>query len=320
MTTTAEAARRRGQWDVSRAAGSLDSGLELIGLTKRYGDLVALDECSIAVRPGRVLGLLGPNGAGKTTAMRVIFGLVVPDGGEVRWGGATVDREARLRFGYMPEERGLYPHMQVRAQLEYLAALSGLERRDAEAAARRWLARLGLEERGEDRVDALSHGNQQRVQLAAALVHDPVALVLDEPFAGLDPLGVDALAAVIGELARGGAAVMFSSHQLDLVEDVCQDVVVIDHGRVVMHGELDRLRAASTRRYLDVGFRGTGRWIPAGAHARVIVAEPGHTRLELVDGFDLEALVGLTRSAGEVTRFSLQPPALSDLFHEALQP
>jgi ABC-2 type transport system ATP-binding protein len=320
MTTTAEAARPRGQWDVGRAAGSLEPGLELIGLTKRYGDLVALDECSIAVRPGRVLGLLGPNGAGKTTAMRCIFGLVVPDGGEVRWGGAAVDREARLRFGYMPEERGLYPHMQVRAQLEYLAALSGLGRRDAEAAARRWLARLGLEERGEDRVDALSHGNQQRVQLAAALVHDPVALVLDEPFAGLDPLGVDALAAVVGDLARGGAAVMFSSHQLDLVEDVCQDVVVIDRGRVVMHGDLDRLRAASTRRYLDVGFRGTGRWIPAGAHARVLVAEPGHTRLELVNGFDLEALVGLARSAGEVTRFSLQPPALSDLFHEALQP
>src|SRR5689334_8572843 len=139
MTTTAEAARRRGQWHVSRAAGSLESGLELIGLTKCYGDLVALDECSIAVRPGRVLGLLGPNGAGKTTAMRCIFGLVVPDAGEVRWGGATVDRAARLRFGYMPEERGLYPHMQVRAQLEYLAALSGLDRRDAEAAARRWL-------------------------------------------------------------------------------------------------------------------------------------------------------------------------------------
>ncbi|MGZ6674010.1 MAG: ABC transporter ATP-binding protein, partial [Solirubrobacteraceae bacterium] len=238
MTTTAEAARRRGQWNVSRAAGSLDSGLELVGLTKRYGDLLALDECTITVRPGRVLGLLGPNGAGKTTAMRCVFGLVVPDGGEVRWSGVAVDREARLRFGYMPEERGLYPHMQVRAQLEYLAALSGLDRRDAEASVRRWLARLGLEQRGEDRVDALSHGNQQRVQLAAALVHDPVALVLDEPFAGLDPLGVDALAAVIGDLARDGTAVMFSSHQLDLVEDVCQDVVVIDHGRVVMQGEL----------------------------------------------------------------------------------
>src|SRR5512133_261772 len=302
------------------AAPTGGGGLEVADLGKRYGDVVALDGCSLTVRLGRVLGLLGPNGAGKTTAMRCIFDLVRPDRGEVRWAGAPVDRTARLRFGYMPEERGLYPHMQVRAQLEYLAALSALDRRDAEAAARRWLARLGLEERGEDRVDALSHGNQQRVQLAAALVHDPVALVLDEPFAGLDPLGVDALAAVIGDLARGGAAVMFSSHQLDLVEDVCQDVVVIDHGRVVMHGELDRLRAASTRRYLDVGFRGTGRWIPDGAHARVLVAEPGHTRLELVDGFDLEALAELARSAGEVTRFSLQPPALSDLFHEALQP
>ena len=320
MTTTVEAARRHGHLDVSRAAGSLDSGLELVGLTKRYGDLLALDECSITVRPGRVLGLLGPNGAGKTTAMRCVFDLVRPDSGQVRWAGAPIDRTARLRFGYMPEERGLYPHMQVRAQLEYLAALSGLDRRDAEASARRWLARLGLEQRGEDRVDALSHGNQQRVQLAAALVHDPVALVLDEPFAGLDPLGVDALAAVIGDLARDGTAVIFSSHQLDLVEDVCQDVVVIDHGRVVLHGELERLRAASSRRYLDVGFRGVDRWIPAGAHARVLLAEPGHTRLELVDGFDLEALARLTRSAGEVTRFSLQPPALSDLFHEALQP
>ena len=320
MTTTAEAARRRGQSDVSRAAGSLDSGLELVGLTKRYGNLLALDQCSITVRPGRVLGLLGPNGAGKTTAMRCVFGLVVPDWGEVRWDGVAVNREARLRFGYMPEERGLYPHMQVRAQLEYLAALSGLDRRDAEASVRRWLARLGLAERGEDRVDALSHGNQQRVQLAAALVHDPIALVLDEPFAGLDPLGVDALAAVIGDLARDGTAVMFSSHQLDLVEDVCQDVVVVDHGRVVMRGELDRLRAASSRRYLDVGFRGIDRWIPAGTDARVLLAEPGHTRLELVDGFDLEALVALARGAGEVTRFSLQPPALSDLFHEALQP
>ena len=133
--------------------------------------------------------------------MRCIFGLVEPDRGEVRWCGAPIDREARLRFGYMPEERGLYPHMRVRAQLEYLARLSGLDRRAAAAGVDRWLARLGLRERGEARLDALSHGNQQRVQLAAALVHDPVALVLDEPFAGLDPLGVEALSEVIRDLA-----------------------------------------------------------------------------------------------------------------------
>jgi ABC-2 type transport system ATP-binding protein len=218
----------------------------------------------------------------------------------------------------MPEERGLYPHMRIRAQLEYLARLSGLDRRGATAGVERWLTRLGLRERGEARLDALSHGNQQRVQLAAALVHDPIAIVLDEPFAGLDPIGVDALSAVIGELAAGGAAVLFSSHQLDLVEDLCQDVVVIDHGRVVMHGELERLRGGSDRRYLSVGFRGGGRWTPTYAHARVLVAEPGRTRLELSDDVDLEALVRLARSAGDVTRFSLEPPALSDLFHEAV--
>ena len=285
-------------------------GLEVVGLGKRYGEIVALDGCSLAVRPGRVVGLLGPNGAGKTTTMRCIFGLVAPDRGEVRWNGAPIDRAARLRFGYMPEERGLYPHMRVSAQLEYLARLSGLDRRRAAAGVDRWLTRLGLEQRAESRLDALSHGNQQRVQLAAALVHDPVALVLDEPFAGLDPIGVEALSAMIADLARDGTAVLFSSHQLDLVEDVCQDIVVIDHGRVVMHGELERLRAASSHRYLTVGFRGAGRWTPAFEHARVLTAEPGRTRLE--------ALVRLARSAGELTQFSLEPPALSDLFHQAV--
>ena len=295
-----------------------DWGLELVDIAVRYGELVALDDCSLTVQPGRVLGLLGPNGAGKTTAMRCVFGLVRPNRGDVRWAGSPVDRQARLRFGYMPEERGLYPHMRIRAQLEYLARLSGLDRGSAAAAVAEWLERLGLQERGEDRLDVLSHGNQQRVQLAAALVHDPVLLVLDEPFAGLDPLGVEALSAVIGDLAGGGTAVMFSSHQLDLVEHVCQDVVVIDHGRVVMQGELERLRAASSRRYLVVGFRGTRRWTPELEHGRVLAAEPGYTRLELSDGADLEALASLARSAGEVMRFSLEPPALSDLFHEAV--
>jgi ABC-2 type transport system ATP-binding protein len=298
------------------SAGRL--GLDVVGLAKRYGDVTALDGCSLTVRPGRVVGLLGPNGAGKTTTMRCIFGLVEPDRGEVCWRGAPVDREARLRFGYMPEERGLYPHMRVRAQLEYLARLSGLDRRAAADGVDRWLARLGLQQRGEARLDALSHGNQQRVQLAAALVHDPVALVLDEPFAGLDPLGVEALSEVIRDLALDGTAVLFSSHQLDLVEDVCQDVVVMDHGRVVLDGELERLRSASSRRYLAVGFRGTARWIPTVAHARVLTAEPGRTRLELADGVQLETLVKLARSAGDLTRFSLEPPALSDLFHEAV--
>jgi ABC-2 type transport system ATP-binding protein len=156
------------------------------------------------------------------------------------------------------------------------------------------------------------------VQLAAALVHDPAAVVLDEPFAGLDPIGVEALSEVIAKLAADGAAVVFSSHQLDLVEHVCQNVVVIGHGRVALEGELERLRAASDRRYLSVGFRGNGRWKPAFGDARVLEAEPGRTRLELNGAADPEALVKLARSAGDVTHFSLEPPALSDLFREAV--
>jgi ABC-2 type transport system ATP-binding protein len=293
-------------------------GLEAIGLNRRYGDVAALDDCSLVVGPGRVVGLLGPNGAGKTTAMRCILGLVPPDRGTVTFDGAPVDREARRRFGYMPEERGLYPRMQVRAQLEYLARLSGLDRRKARAGVDAWLERLGLGQRADVRVDALSHGNQQRVQLAAALVHDPALLVLDEPFDGLDPLGVEALSAVIGELARGGAAVLFSSHQLDLVEHVCEDVVIVDRGRVALSGELAHLRAGADRRYLEVGFSGDRRWAPSLPHGRVLAAEPGHTRIELSGAVDVAALARVAEAAGAVTHFRLEPPALSDLFHAAV--
>lgn len=298
-----------------QAAGE---GLRLDRMRVRYGELVALDDCSLRVRRGRILGLLGPNGAGKTTAMRCIFGLVEADGGVALWDGVPIDRSLRQRFGYMPEERGLYPRMRVRAQLEYLARLAGLDRAPARESVQRWLTRLGLEERGESRLDALSHGNQQRVQLAAALVHDPVLLVLDEPFAGLDPIGVDALSAVIAELARGGIAVLFSSHQLDLVEDVCQDVVVIDHGRVVLDGDLEQLRTSSARRYLSVAFRNAVRWTPHIEGTRIQRADPGSTRLQLESDVGLETLIVAAQAAGELTRFSFEPPTVSDLFHEAV--
>jgi ABC-2 type transport system ATP-binding protein len=289
-----------------------------VGLRKRFGDVQALDGCSVTVRAGRVLGLLGPNGAGKTTAMRCIFGLAEADAGRVCWAGAPADEGVRMRFGYMPEERGLYPHMRVRAQLEYLARLSGLDGRAARDGAERWLTRLGLRDRAEDRLDALSHGNQQRVQLAAALVHDPLLVVLDEPFAGLDPIAVDALSAIIAELAADGMAILFSSHQLDLVEDVCEDVVVVDRGRTVMAGALQRLRDGSGTRVLSVGFRGDRCWTPSLARGRVLAAQPGATRLELEGEADLDRVVALARAAGEVTRLSLEPPTLSDLFRRAV--
>ena len=232
--------------------------LEIVDLAKRYGAVTALDGASFTAEPGRIVGFLGPNGAGKTTTMRCIFGLARPDRGEVRWRGGPVDRETRLRFGYMPEQRGLYPRMRVGEQLSYFAQQHGLSGRDANAAATRWLDRMGLGDRAKSKLEELSHGNQQRVQLAVALAHDPELLVLDEPFSGLDPIGIATMTEVIHERAAAGVGVVFSSHQLDLVEDVCEDVVIIARGRIVAAGAIDELKARSGRRHLEIEVAGSG--------------------------------------------------------------
>ncbi len=232
--------------------------LELIDLHRRFGDVVALDGVSFTVPDGAIVGFVGPNGAGKTTAMRIALGVLEPDEGEVRWRGRRVDAVARRRFGYMPEERGLYPKMKVHDQLVYLARLHGLARTDAERRADEAIDVLGVADRRDDRVETLSLGNQQRVQLAAALVHEPDALVLDEPFSGLDPVGVDVLAAVLRRQSDNhGVPVVFSSHQLELIERVCDSVVLIDRGRIVASGTIDELRASRARRLLPRGGGGS---------------------------------------------------------------
>ena len=212
--------------------------LELAGLRRRYGRTVALDGLSFTVEPGQVFGFLGPNGAGKTTAMRIVMGIELPDAGAVRWGGRPVTHADRLAFGYMPEQRGLYPKMRVRDHLAYLAQLHGLTARQAAVAGDRWLRRLGIGAGAYERVEALSHGNQQRAQLAAALVHDPQVLILDEPFSGLDPLGIEDMTGVLRELAHAGVTVVFSSHQLDLVEGICEQVAIIDGERSCLRARL----------------------------------------------------------------------------------
>lgn len=210
--------------------------LELVGLRHAYGATVALDGLSLTVEPGQVHGFVGPNGAGKTTAMRIALGLLRPAAGEVRWEGRPLDDAARRRFGYMPEERGLYPKMRLRDQLAWFGRIHGLGRREADRAAVALAERLGLGERLGARVEELSLGNQQRAQLAVALVHEPPLLVLDEPFSGLDPVGVDVLSEVLLERARAGVGVLFSSHQLELVERLCDTVTIINRGRAVAAG------------------------------------------------------------------------------------
>jgi ABC-2 type transport system ATP-binding protein len=212
---------------------SVGDMLELIGGSRRFGDVQALDDVTLRVFSGRALGFVGRNGAGKTTAMRALLGLVELDAGSVLWRGTPITATDRLRIGYMPEERGLYPAMSAHDQLVHLARLSGIDRTTATKRSIEVLAQLGLEERAHDKVEQLSLGNQQRVQLAAALVHDPDVLVLDEPFSGLDPIGVDVLAAALRVRLNQGVGLLFSSHQLELVERLCDEVVIIDGGRVV---------------------------------------------------------------------------------------
>jgi ABC-2 type transport system ATP-binding protein len=293
--------------------------LEINDLAKRYGPVVALDGATFSARPGRIVGFLGPNGAGKTTTMRCVFGLARPDRGEVRWKGERVDREARLRFGYMPEQRGLYPRMRVGEQMTYFAQQHGMDCRSATAATRRWLERLGLADREKSKLEELSHGNQQRIQLATALVHDPELLVLDEPFSGLDPIGIATMTAVIRERVAAGVGVVFSSHQLDLVEDVCEDVVIIARGRIVAAGPIDELKAASGRRHLEVDIAGgDGAWIDGRADVQVLEQSGGRTKLLVDDRVPLDELLAAARGAGELRQFSFQPPRLSELFMEAV--
>ena len=295
--------------------------LQLEGLKKQYGDVVALDGCGFTVPRGRIVGFVGPNGAGKTTAMRSIFGLMRPDVGTVRWDGGAIGLEQRRRFGYMPEERGLYPKTPVRHQLTYFARLHGMSRGDAEGAADHWLKRLDLDDRADSKLEELSHGNQQRVQLAAALVHSPELLVLDEPFTGLDPIAVREVDAVIAEEAARGAAVVFCSHQLDLVEGLVEEVVIIDHGRVVLSGSLDDLRDRSAVHYLEISVADADvDWLPSVPGVQVLERAGGDVRLEVPADTDPGPLLAAARSAGRLRHFRFEPPRLSDLFMQAVAP
>jgi ABC-2 type transport system ATP-binding protein len=295
--------------------------LELIDLGRSFDGKVALDGVTFSVAPGTMVGFVGPNGAGKTTAMRIALGVLEADRGEVRWRGRPVDAAARRRFGYMPEERGLYPKMKVLEQLVYLARLHGLSKADATARATATIGTLGVDERAKDRVETLSLGNQQRVQLAAALVHEPEVLVLDEPFSGLDPVGVDVLAAVLrAQAEERRVPVVFSSHQLELVERLCDAVVLIDRGRIVAQGTIEELRASRRRRLYRVEVRGTdGAWYGGLPGVEVAKVLPGGVLLELPEGFDPQRVLDAARAAGDVLHFSAVQPTLAELFREVVR-
>ena len=294
--------------------------LELNDLTRRYGETVALDGLSLRVPEGEVVGFVGPNGAGKTTAMRIALGVLEPDSGEVLWRGEPATRDVQRAFGYMPEERGLYPKMRVDRQLRYIATLHGDDDSGAARAADRWSERLGLGEKTVQRVEELSLGNQQRVQLAAALVHEPDMLILDEPFSGLDPIGTDVMSEVLNDRARDGAAVIFSSHQLELVERLCDSVAIVVEGRIVAAGKVDDLRAERSEPRLRIDVEGAAEgWADQVPAVKVIARDEQGVLVELHEGADDQALLDAARRAGRVKRFEPARPTLAELFREAVE-
>ncbi len=292
--------------------------LEVDGISKRYGDLVALENLTFDVRAGELFGFVGRNGAGKTTTMRIALGVLAPDAGVVRWLGVPLTFEARRRIGYMPEERGLYPKMHVAEQLAYLGELHGMTGAEAREAALGWLDRFGLADRRDADLQALSLGNQQRVQLAAALVFGPDALVLDEPFAGLDPVAVDVMAGVLRERAEAGVPVIFSSHELELVERLCDRVGIIDHGRMVACGTVTELRAGGReRRWIDSPAASTD-WEIGVPGVHLLQTDGSRRLFELDPGVDDQALLQAALATGPVREFEPVEPSLGELFRTVI--
>lgn len=294
--------------------------LSIEDLYKSFGEIRALDGCSFQLARGQILGFLGPNGSGKTTAMRTVFRLLRPDSGSVTWEGKPIEPADLLRFGYMPEQRGLYPKMRVGDQLTYYGRLHGQSKSEARESAEKWLNRFGLGERTDDPVEALSHGNQQRVQLAAALVHDPELLVLDEPFGGLDPIAVDTMSEVLREQAAAGKAVVFSSHQLDLVEDLCEEVAIINAGRVVLSGNVERLKDSAPIRHLELEVDGDPSPLVDFLDGVQSTHMDGDRLTAIIDSdTDVRGFIAHAEETGKLRHFAYTTPSLSDLFREAVR-
>jgi ABC-2 type transport system ATP-binding protein len=292
--------------------------LEIDHVSKHYGEVVALSDMTFSVAAGELFGFVGSNGAGKTTTMRIALGVLAADAGEVRWDGAPVDLNVRRRIGYMPEERGLYPRMEVADQLIYLARLHGLSGADAARAADTWMERLGVAGRRNDEVQKLSLGNQQRVQLAAALVHDPEILILDEPFSGLDPVAVDVMSEVLRERKAAGVPVIFSSHQLDLVERLCDRVGIVRAGTMVASGTVDELRAGGPAQLVVDAPQARDGWADGLPGVTVHDRNGSRTVLELAEGADDQPVLAAALATGPVHEFARRQPSLTELFRHVV--
>jgi ABC-2 type transport system ATP-binding protein len=297
--------------------------LVLDHLTKRFGSgpttVTALDGISFEVKPGEVFGFLGGNGAGKTTTMRIILDILRADGGSVTWHGTPTTDVPNRTWGYLPEERGLYPRMGVLEQLVFFADLQHVPRKDAEARARHWLERFRIPEYQRRRAEELSKGNQQKIQFIAAVIHEPPVLLMDEPFVGLDPVNVALLKEAFLEMRDRGTTIVFSTHQMEMVEELCESVVLIDHGHVVLSGPTREVRRATGRQVIRLAVDGDTelKWLGEVPGVRIVRPGEDYTELDVDRSIDPETVLRAALDRGlRVTQFVIADPSIEDIFIE----
>ena len=297
--------------------------LEVDQVVKHYDGKLAVDHASLTARPGRILGLLGPNGAGKTSILRMVNNITKPDAGEVRLDGRVVGRATQAAIGYMPEERGLYKNVKVLDQLVYLAQLKGLRKQDARRSAYRWLDALDARDWCDQRPRELSRGMQQKVQFALALVHSPRLVILDEPFSGLDPINSALMEQVIRDRKADGAIVIFASHRMEQVEDLCDEICLIANGRVVIAGDLMEVKRGFGRNTVSLEFEGDGAFLDGLAEAgRVDVLDrsDGRAELRILDGYSATALLDAARQQTDALyQYAASYPTLREIFIRAVR-
>jgi ABC-2 type transport system ATP-binding protein len=292
-------------------------------LVKRFGRVVALDGMDFRVEPGQIFGFLGANGAGKTTTIRIVLGLLRPDSGSTSWRGTPTSELPRRTWGYLPEERGLYPRMRVLDQLVFFAGLHGVEASTARRTVREWLERLRIADAADRRTDELSKGNQQKIQFLAAIVHDPDVLIMDEPFSGLDPVNSALLRAAFLEMRARGKTLIFSTHQMETVEALCESLVIVDRGRVVASGTIREVKRASGRQVVRLAVDGDGRaddrldWLAGFPGVRVTRPGAEYVELTVPRELDPELILRAAMDRGErITRFEIADPSLEEIFIE----
>ncbi len=293
--------------------------LTIDSVSKRFGEVQALDGISLEVQPCEVFGFLGANGAGKTTAMRIVLDILRADSGQVIWNGISNTQLPRETWGYLPEERGLYAKMKVVDQLVFFARLHGIKRKNAEREARDWLERFRIPEYADRRAESLSKGNQQKIQFIAAILHDPDVLLMDEPFTGLDPVNAALLKEAFLEMRDRGKTILFSTHQMEQVEELCQSIAILDRGKLVVSGTVREVRASTGRQVVRLAVEGDSEleWLADISGLRVTRRGEDYSEAQVSTGFDPDVVLQTALARGcKVRHFEVADPSLEEIFIE----